>query len=183
MGWLRDLLVNMTETVKAYENVMRLVPTDKSALMEYSQALFCNEEIEKAHIVLQRLNKWHPNHRFSVLAQLREAQALGNYEAALISLKQLLNQGYLYHDETKLARAVFFDLGYPELALPHVRFPPAQAHVHAMMDNKEAALESAEVISNFYTSIRARMIVETDYFPEDYSEYSTYSRVGEPNIK
>jgi len=33
------------ETVKSYENVLRLAPTDPWSLMEYSRALFCNGEI------------------------------------------------------------------------------------------------------------------------------------------
>jgi len=83
--------------------------------------------------------------------------------------------------DTVSARNLFFDLGHPELALPHVRFPPARAHAYAMVDNKEAALEAAAIISSFHTSVRSRMIVDEDYFPEDYSAYRTYAKVGYPD--
>jgi len=169
------------ETVKAYENLLRLVPTYNWALGAYTEALFCNNEIYKAQTILQRLKEWHPDHRFSMTAQIRVSHALGDYETAIIALNHLLEDGLLSHDETKLVRSLFFDLGHPELALPHVRFEPAKAHVYAMMDNKEASLEMAAVIAKFYTSVRARMIVERDYIPEDYSVHSIYARVGHPD--
>jgi len=113
-----------------------------------------------------------------LLAQLREFNALGQYEDALITLKRIMDQGILAHEDTISARNLFYDLGHPELALPHVRFPPARAHAHAMVDDKEAALEAAAIIRSFHTSVRSRMIVDDDYFPEDYSPYRTYARVG-----
>ena len=172
---------NQVETVKAYENLLRLVPTYNWALGEYSEALLCNNEIDKAQTILQRLKEWHPDHRFSLTTQIKMSHALGDYETAIIALNHLLEDGLLDHDETKLVRSLFFDLGHPELVLPHVRFQPTKAHVYAMMENKEAALEMAAVIAKFYTSIRARMIVERDYFPEDYSVNSIYARVGHPD--
>ena len=169
------------ETVKSYENVLRLAPTDPWSLMEYSRALFCNGEINRAGAMINRTAQWYPDNRFALLAQLRRFQALGQYEEALITLKRIMDQGILAHEDTVSARNLFFDLGHPELALPHVRFPPARAHAYAMVDNKEAALEAAAIISSFHTSVRSRMIVDEDYFPEDYSAYRTYAKVGYPD--
>ena len=180
-AYLSAFKKDQPETVKAYENLIRLLPTEAEALLGYYQALFCNEEIDKAQKVLQRLNKWHPNHRNALNAQLINFLALGDYKQALIAFKKLSDQGILMHNETKLARALFFDLGYPELALPHVRFAPARSHVYAMMGNKEAALKSASIIPKFYTSVRAQLIAEPEYLPENFYEYSTYQTVGEPN--
>ena len=170
-----------SETVEAYENVLRLAPTHPWYLMEYSRALFCNGDINRANQVIKTSSKWHPDSRFSLLAQLRKSHALGEYEEALITLKRIMEQGILAHEDTVSARNLFFDLGHPELALPHVRFPPARAHAHAMMGNKEAALEAAAIIRSFHTSVRSRMIVDEDYFPDDYSPYRTYARVGHPD--
>ena len=181
LAYMSGFKNDQVETVKAYENLLRLVPTYNWALREYSEALLCNNEIDKAQTILQRLKEWHPDHRFSLTTQIKMSHALGDYETAIIALNHLLEDGLLDHDETKLVRSLFFDLGHPELVLPHVRFQPTKAHVYAMMENKEAALEMAAVIAKFYTSIRARMIVERDYFPEDYSVNSIYARVGHPD--
>ena len=181
LAYMSGFKNDQVETVKAYENLLRLVPTYNWALGEYSEALLCNNEIDKAQTILQRLKEWHPDHRFSLTTQIKMSHALGDYETAIIALNHLLEDGLLDHDETKLVRSLFFDLGHPELVLPHVRFQPTKAHVYAMMENKEAALEMAAVIAKFYTSIRARMIVERDYFPEDYSVNSIYARVGHPD--
>ena len=170
-----------SDTVKAYENLIRLAPTHPWYLMEYSRAIFCNGELDRARAIIDRTGKWHPNNRFALLAQLREFNALGQYEDALITLKRIMDQGILAHEDTISARNLFYDLGHPELALPHVRFPPARAHAHAMVDDKEAALEAAAIIRSFHTSVRSRMIVDDDYFPEDYSPYRTYARVGHPD--
>jgi len=170
-----------SETVKAYEKVLRLAPTHPWYLMEYSRALFCNGELNRARAMIRRTSKWHPNNRYAMLAQLREFHALGQYEEALITLKRIMEQGILAHEDTVSARHLLYDLGHPELALPHVRFSPARAHAYAMVDNKEAALEAAAKISKFHTSVRSRMIVDENYFPEDYSPYRTYARVGQPD--
>jgi len=181
LAYMSGFKNDQIETVKAYEDLLRLVPTYNWALGEYTKALFCNNEIDKAHTILERLKEWHPDHRFSLATQIKMSHALGDYETAIITLNKLLEDGLLSHDETKLVRSLFFDLGHPELALPHVRFQPARAQVYAMMGDKEATLEMAAVVANFYTSVRARMIVERDYFPKDYSVNSIYARVGHPD--
>ena len=48
-----------------------------------------------------------------------------------------------------------------------------------MMGEKESALEAASAYDKFYTSVRARMIVDDTYFPENYSVVRTYANVGE----
>lgn len=78
---------------------------------------------------------------------------------------------------------VFFDLGYPELALPHIRFQPMKAHVYAMMGDNEAALKEASVIERYYASVYARLIAEENYIPENYSGDQAYKHVGKPNDK
>ena len=170
---------DQAETVKLYENALRLSPTHPWALPDYSWALFCNENFREANEVLNRTIKWHPNHRTGLLAQLLQAQALGEYQEALSIAKRLLEQGVISHSETAPVIALFVDLGKPELALPHVRFPSDRAYIHAMMGNKEAAIRESRIIENFSTSIRARMIVQEDYMPESYSVDRTYARVGQ----
>jgi len=104
-------------------------------------------------------------------AEIKKAQALGDYKDALTKSKELLNQGYINDPEAVTLSAVFFDLGYPDLMLPHIRFPATKANVHAMMGDKEMAIKEANVIEKFYRSVLARIIAEQDYFPEDYSVY------------
>jgi DNA-binding winged helix-turn-helix (wHTH) protein/TolB-like protein len=170
-------------TVKAYKNVLRVSPTDPWVLPNYSWALFCNEQFSEAREVVTRTSKWHPNHRAALLAELRQSQALGDYESALKTVKRLLGQGIISHEETGPVTSLFFDLGRPDLTLPHVRFPPVKAYVYAVMDNKQAALEAAAVIENFYSSVMARMMVEDDYRPDDYSVDMAYARVGSQGDK
>jgi len=64
-----------SDTVKAYENLIRLAPTHPWYLMEYSRAIFCNGELDRARAIIDRTGKWHPNNRFALLAQLREFNA------------------------------------------------------------------------------------------------------------
>jgi len=49
---------------------------------------------------------------------------LGEYEVALGKIKRLLDQGYINDEEAYVFSEVFFDLGRPELILPHVRYSP-----------------------------------------------------------
>ena len=181
LAYVSDGTADPAYTLNAYKNTLELTPTDPWTLANYSLANFCNEDYYEARDVVNRLKIWHPSHRYTTLAEMRQALALGNYDVALKGAKQLLNQGIINHEETGPLRALFFDLGYPELILPHVRFPPAKAHIYAMMDDKEAALKEAAVIEKFVSSIVARLIVDDAYFPEDYSVSPAYARVGEPD--
>jgi len=180
LAYLFDGIEDPADTLKAYKNTLELIPTDPLTLAKYSQANFCNEDYYEARDVVNRLKIWHPDHRFTTLAEMRQAQALGDYDVALKSAKQLLNQGIINHEETGPLRTLFLDLGYPELILPHVRFPPVKAHIYAMMDDKEAALKEAAVIEKYVLSVIARLIIDEAYFPEDYSASPAYARVGEP---
>ena len=54
--------------------------------------------------------------------------------------------------------------------------------MYALSGNKEAALQEAAVYERFYTSIRARMIADETYFPENYSVNSTFRHLGEPGF-
>jgi len=181
LAWSSEFEKEQAETIKAYEDLIRLLPTEPWVMSDYSQALFCNDEINKARMSLDRASRWHSGHRDVLLAEIKKAQALGDYKNALTKSKELLNQGYINDPEAVTLSAVFFDLGYPDLMLPHIRFPATKANVHAMMGDKEMAIKEANVIEKFYRSVLARIIAEQDYFPEDYSVYPTYSRVGEPD--
>jgi len=162
---------------------LRVSPTDPFTLPDYSWALFCNQDFREAREVLNRASKWHPNHRTALLAQLKQAHALGNYGEALSTVKRLLEQGVINHSETGPVISLFIDLGKPELALPHVRFPPDKAYIQAMMNNKDAAIRESRVIEGFSTSVRARMIIDGAYVPENYTVDRTYARVGTPEDK
>jgi len=174
---------DQAETVRLYEQALRVSPTDPFTLPEYSWALFCNQDFRGAREALNRASKWHPNHRTALLAELRQAHALGQYEAALNTAKRLLEQGVINFSESAPVIALFVDLGKPELALPHVRFAPDKAYLYAMMNNKDAAIREARVIERFSTSVRARMIIEEAYVPENYTVDRTYARVGIPGDK
>jgi len=181
LAWSSEFAREQAETIKAYEDLIRLLPTEPWVMSDYSQALFCNDEITKASMSLDRASRWHSGHRDILLAEIKKAQLLGNYATALTKSKILLDQGYINDPEAVTLSALFFDLGYPDLMLPHIRFPATKAHVYAMMGDKEMAIKEANVIEKFYRSVTARIIAEQDYFPEDYSVYPTYSRVGEPD--
>ena len=181
LAWTSEFEREQAETIKAYEDLIRLLPTEPWVMSDYSQALFCNDEIIKARMSLDRASRWHSGHRDVLHAEIKKAQLLGNYATALTKSKILLDQGYINDPEAVTLSALFFDLGYPDLMLPHIRFPATKAHVHAMMGDKEMAIKEANVIEKFYRSVTARIIAEQDYFPEDYSVYPTYSRVGEPD--
>ena len=174
---------DQAETVRLYEKALRVSPTDPFTLPDYSWALFCNQDFREAREVLNRASKWHPNHRTALLAQLKQAHALGNYGEALSTVKRLLEQGVINHSETGPVISLFIDLGKPELALPHVRFPPDKAYIQAMMNNKDAAIRESRVIEGFSTSVRARMIIDGAYVPENYTVDRTYARVGTPEDK
>ena len=181
LAYLSDGAGDPAYTLKAYKDTLDLTPTDPWTLANYSQASFCNEDFKEARDVVNRLKIWHPEHRLTTLAGMRQAQALGDYDVALKGAKQLLKQGLINHEESGPFRALFFDLGHAELILPHVRFPPAKAHVYAMLDNKEAAFREAAVIEKFTSSVIARLIVDDTYFPEGYFVNAAYARVGEPD--
>ena len=179
LAYLSDGTEDPAYTQRAYKNTLELTPTDPWTLANYSQASFCNEDFNEARDVVNRLKIWHPENRFTTLVELRQAQALGDYDVALKGAKQLLKQGLINHEETGPFRVLFLDLGYPELILPHVRFPSVKAHIYAMLDNKEAALKEAAIIEKFPSSVVARLIVDDTYFPEDYSVSAAYARVGD----
>jgi len=172
---------DQNETVAAFEKALYLAPTSVWTLTEYSNALFCNGEIDRAQEVLRRLNEWHPNHRLTLLAELEVSQPLGDHERTITAFKSLLEQGVISGNEALPFIRLSIDLGHPELALPHVRFPPSRALIYAMMNDKENALAEAAKIGGFTNSIRARMIVEDDYFPENYFVNPPYSSFGQPD--
>jgi len=147
-------LLPKAETIKAYEDLIRLLPTEPWVMSDYSQALFCNDEINKARMSLDRASRWHSGHRDVLLAEIKKAQALGDYKDALTKSKELLNQGYINDPEAVTLSAVFFDLGYPDLMLPHIRFPATKANVHAMMGDKEMAIKEAN--ANLFEGRRTR---------------------------
>ena len=176
-----SFVTDLAATIKAYEDVLRLMPTDATMLSGYSSALYCNAEIDKAREVLDRASHWHPGHRDVLTKQMLQARARGEYDVALRNSKSLLDKGYITYKESYGLSSLFFDLGHPEGALPHIRFEPIKAHIYAVLGDKEAALKEAEVYDTFYTSIRARMIADEAYFPENYSVNRTYRNVGKPD--
>jgi len=146
LAWHSEAQGDQGKTVKAYENLMRLLPTHAAPTTYYSEALFCNKEIRKARLVLDRAAK---------------------------KIKQLLDQGYINDEEADVFSDVFFDLGYPDLILPHVRNPPRKAKVYAMMgENKYVRKDEAITIT--------RMMVDENYIPEDYYVAEAYESVGLP---
>lgn len=178
LAYLSSREADQAETVKAFEKLIRLNPTDAWSVPNYSLALFCNRDFGKARLVLDRARQWHPDGRFLVLVEITQAQAIGDYETALLKVKNLLEGDFIYHDETKSVSSLFFDLGYPELALPHIRFAPMKARVYAMMGDKEAALKSANVIESYYQSVHARLVADESYVPENYRVDRVYRQVG-----
>ena len=172
---------DQSETVAAFEKALYLAPTSAWTLTEYSNALFCNGEIDRAQDVVRRLKEWHPNHRMTLLAELEVSQRLGDHERTITAFKSLLEQGVISGNEALPFIKLSIDLGHPELALPHVRFSPSRALIYAMMSDRENALAEAAKIGSFTRSIRARMIVEDDYFPENYFVNPPHSSFGQPN--
>jgi len=175
-------LNDLSIAIKARENALSLQPTHAFSLSEYSSLLYCNNEIDKARAVLDRASQWHPNHRNVLKYQISQARARGEYDIALQNTKRLLEQGLITHRESYTLSYLFSDLGHPELILPHIRFEPIRAHIYALSGDKDAALNEAAVYERFYTSIRARMIVDETYFPENYSVNPTFRRLGEPGF-
>lgn len=171
---------DLSIAIKARENALRLQPTHAFSLSEYSSLLYCNNEIDKARTVLDRASQWNPGHRNVLKYQIAQARARGEYDIALQNTKRLLDQGLITHRESYTLSYLFSDLGHPGLLLPHIRFEPIRAHIYALSGDKDAALEEAAVYERFYTSIRARMIVDETYFPENYSVNSTFRELGEP---
>jgi len=153
-------LNDLSIAIKARENALSLQPTHAFSLSEYSSLLYCNNEIDKARAVLDRASQWHPNHRNVLKYQISQARARGEYDIALQNTKRLLEQGLITHRESYTLSYLFSDLGHPELILPHIRFEPIRAHIYALSGDKDAALNEAAVYERFYTSIRARMIVD-----------------------
>ncbi len=96
--------------------------------------------------------------------------------------KRLLDQGIITQRESYSLSYLFSDLDHPERLLPHIRFEPIKAHTYALSGDKDTALKEAAVYERFYTSIRARMIVDMTYFPENYSVNSTFRQLGEPGF-
>ncbi len=179
LAFFKQFLEDPAETVQAYEKALQLSPTDAWVLPNYSRALFCNQEYEMASKVIERTAKWHPNHRKVLVAQLQQANGFGNYEVSIKIVLRLLDQGIISQEETNDFVTLFHDLGHLELTLPHIRFPPTKAYVHAVLGNNETALAESKVIERFYTSVSARMIADTDYLPEDYVPDMSYLNVGE----
>lgn len=181
LAYASEFLEEQSDTVRAYKNALELAPTDSWLLSSYSYALLCNENFSKSRDNLNRASKWHPDHRHVLKAQMRHARALGEYEDALTSTRKLLDHGIISEEESLPIIILFDDLGHPELTLPHIRFAPSKAKVYAKMGEKDAALENAAVIEMYYESIRAKMIVQDNYYPEDYFPNYTYENVGEPD--
>lgn len=173
LAWSSEAQGDQGETVKAYEKLMRLLPTHAAPTTYYSDALFCNKEFSKARAVLDRAAKWHPDHRDILYAEVKRAQALGDYELALGKIKRLLDQGYINDEEAGVFSAVFFDLGHPELILSHVRNPPRKAKIYAMMGETDSVRKEEAIIIT-------RMMVDENYIPEDYDVQSAYQNVGMP---
>jgi len=167
--------------IKAHEDVLRLMPTDADMLSRYSTALYCDDQIDKAGAVIDRASHWHPNHRMILTKQMLQARAKGEYDVALRNGKRLLDQGIITHLESYSLSSLFFDLGHPELALPHIRFEPIKAHIYALLGDKDIAFKEAAVYEAFYTSTRARMIADETYYPENYTVNRTYRNLGEPD--
>jgi len=170
----------LSESIKAYEDVLSLMPTDASMLAGYSLALYCDGQIGRARAVIDRASKWHPDHRDILTRQIFHARASGEYDVALRNMKRLLDKGYITYKESNALSPLFFDLGHPELALPHIRFEPVKANIYALLGNKEAAFKEAAVYDTFYASTKARMIADETYFPENYSVHKAYRKLGEP---
>lgn len=181
LAYASEFLEDQSDTVMAYKNALELAPTKAWLLSSYSYALLCNENFSKSRDNLNRASKWHPDHRHVLMAQMRHARALGEYEDALTSTRKLLDQGIISQEESDPMIILFDDLGHPELTLPHIRFAPNKARVYAKMGEKDAALKNATVIEVYYESVRAKMIVQDNYYPEDYFPAYTYENVGEPD--
>ena len=173
LAWYSEFQVDPGETVKAYENLIKLLPTEAAPTVYYSEALFCHKQFEKARMALDRASKWHPDHRDILIAEVKRDRALGEYGVALGKIKHLLGQGYINDEEAYVFSAILFDLGRPELILPHVRYSPRKGKVYAMMGDKEKAIKEE-------LSPVTRMIVEEDYVPEAYDVTPAYSSVGTP---
>jgi len=173
LAWFSEFQLDQAETVKAYENLMKLLPTEATPTVYYSEALFCNKEFSKARSVLDRAAKWHPDHREIVIAEVKRDQALGEYGAALGKIRRILDQGYISDAEAGVFSDVFSDLGHPELILPHIRNPSRKAEIYAVMGQKETALEEE-------LGPVTRMIIDEDYIPETYDVTPAYETVGMP---
>ena len=182
---LADMARNRNDlsiAIKAREDILRLQPTHAFNLSEYSSLLYCNNEIDKARAVLDRASQWHPAHRNVLKYQISQARARGEYDIALQNTKRLLDQGIINFREGYTLSYLFSDLGHPELMLPNTNFAPIRAHMYALSGDKDAALKEAAVYERFYTSIRARMIADETYFPENYSVNGTFRNLGEPGF-
>jgi len=173
-------LDDLSTAIKAREDILRLQPSNAFNLTEYSAHLYCNNEIDKARAVLDRASHWHPDHRNVLKNQISQARARGEYDIALQNSKRLLDQGLITHRESYTLSYLFSDLGHPGLVLPHIRFEPIKAHIYALLGDKDAAFKEAALHERFYTSIRARMILDETYYPENYSVNSTFRHLGEP---
>lgn len=178
-----DVYRSRAETVEAVENALRLVPTDPKVLSEYYSALFCNQQIDQARAVLDRATQWHANHRDVLLAEIKHSRSVGEYETALVKTRQLLKQGYVTTNEVFRFSLLFFDLGHPELTLPHARNSLNKAEIYARLGDKEATIREASVVEHAAPSYNARMMVDDDYVPKSYREIIKIKRVdakGEP---
>lgn len=173
LAWYSEFQLDQAETVKAYENLMNLLPTEATPSVYYSEALFCNKEFSKAQSVLDRVAKWHPGHREILIAEVKRDQALGKYEAALGKIKRLISQGYISDTEAGIFSDVFSDLGYLELILPHIRNPARKVEIYTVMGKKETA--DKEELGPV-----TRMIIDVDYIPESYDVTPAYETVGMP---
>lgn len=171
------------KTVETNENALRLMPTNASVLSQYSDALFCNQQIDKARSVLDRASQWHPDHRDILYSEIKYNRRIGNYSLALMKIKQLLNRGYVDRNEANAFSLLFFDLGHPELFLPHVRYSPDRAKVYARMGDKEATIREGNGLEHKPQSYNARMMVDDDYVPDYYLKKHEFKRLdptGEP---
>ena len=171
------------ETIEALERTLRLMPTNPTVLSKYSSALFCNEELDKARAVLNKASQWHPDHRDILVAEIKYRRSIGDYGTALVKTRQLLQQGYVTTNEVISLSALFFDLGHPELALPHVRHSSYKAAVYARMGDKEATIKEASELEHKSTGYNSRMMVDDDYVPDYYLKKYKFKRLdpmGEP---
>jgi len=108
--------------------------------------------------------------------------SVGEYETALVKTRQLLKQGYVTTNEVFRFSLLFFDLGHPELTLPHARNSLNKAEIYARLGDKEATIREASVVEHAAPSYNARMMVDDDYVPKSYREIIKIKRVDAKGV-
>lgn len=97
-----------SESIKAIEDALNVMPTEDWLLSRYSWSLFCDEQLDNARAVLDRTSQWYPERIGVLIFEVKQAHALGDYKTALIKAKKLLEQGYINANDAYVLSHVFF---------------------------------------------------------------------------